>query len=84
MYDRFNTYSTTRPRLRKIVGWTLVLVGFIALIAPIIPGAPLVFIGLELLGLRFILMDKMKALVSREETPSRPLVSLDGAQEKVG
>ncbi len=84
MYERFNTYSTTRPRLRKIVGWTLVVVGFVALIAPIIPGAPLVFIGFELLGLRFIFMDKMKAFVSRPETTPRPLVAIEGVQEKIG
>jgi hypothetical protein len=79
MYERFNTYSTTRPRLRKIVGWTLVVVGFVALIIPIIPGAPIVFIGFEILGLRFIFTDKIKAFIWRQRTPSKSLVSLENA-----
>lgn len=66
MYERFQNYSMTRPRLRKITGWTLVVIGFIALIAPIIPGAPLVFIGLELLGLRFLFIDKIRAFLRRK------------------
>ncbi len=84
MYERFNTYSTTRPRLRKIVGWFLVVVGFVALIAPVIPGAPLVFIGFELLGLRFIFMNKIKAFFSRERANARPLVAIESVQEKIG
>ncbi len=48
-----------RPKLKKGVGIFFVCVGFIALIAPIIPGAPLVFIGFELLGIRFLFIDKL-------------------------
>ncbi len=84
MYERFDKYSVTRPRLRKIAGWTLVVVGFVALVAPIIPGAPVVFIGLELLGLRIIFMDKIKGIIRREKVSPAPVVSLEGIQEKVG
>lgn len=66
MYERFNNYSVSRPRLRKIVGWLFVIIGFVALVAPIIPGAPLVFIGFELLGLRFIFIDKIRTLLKRK------------------
>jgi len=65
MYERFNSYSTTRPRLRKIVGWALVVVGFLALVTPLTPGGILFFLGLELLGLREIATDKMKRLFRR-------------------
>jgi uncharacterized protein YqgC (DUF456 family) len=67
MVDKLNRYTDGRPRLRKIIGWSLVVVGFIALIAPILPGAPIVFVGLELLGLRFILTDKMKNFLRKEK-----------------
>jgi hypothetical protein len=65
MYERFNNYSSDRPRLRKSAGWFLVVVGFVALIMPVVPGAPLVFVGLELLGLRIIFTDKIKNLFRR-------------------
>lgn len=60
MYERFNVYSTTRPRLRKTVGWFLVFVGFIALVTPLTPGGLLFFVGLELLGMRVLVLDKMR------------------------
>ena len=60
MVDKLKNYTNTRPRLRKIMGWSFVVVGFIALILPIIPGAPLVFIGFELLGLRFLFTDTLR------------------------
>jgi uncharacterized protein YqgC (DUF456 family) len=59
MYERAKNFTLTRPRLKKTLGVFFVLVGFIALIAPIIPGAPLVFVGLELLGFRFLFLDKI-------------------------
>ncbi len=65
MIERFNIYSINRPRLRKTMGWALVVIGFFALIAPIVPGAPLVFIGFEVLGLRFVFTDKIKDFFAR-------------------
>jgi len=46
---------------RKTVGIILVLVGFTALITPLTPGSWLVFVGLELLGVRLLFLDKIKA-----------------------
>ena len=60
MYERFNTYSTTRPRLRKSIGWFLVTVGFVALVTPLTPGGLLFFVGLELLGFRVLFFEKIK------------------------
>ncbi len=60
MYERFQAYSVEKPRLRKFVGWVLVVYGFIALITPLSPGGLLFFVGLELLGLRFIGVEKLK------------------------
>lgn len=64
MYQRAKTYTLARPRLKKTVGWGFMVVGVIALVAPVIPGAPLVFVGLELLGFRLVFLDK---LLGREE-----------------
>lgn len=67
MYERFNNYSSSRPRLRKTIGWSLVVVGFVAVIMPVIPGVPLVFVGAQLLGLNFILTDKVKRGFSKRK-----------------
>lgn len=50
MVDKLNTYTLNRPRLKKFLGWFLIVLGFVAIVAPIIPGAPIVFVGFELLG----------------------------------
>ena len=62
MREKINNYTLTRPRTKKVIGWFLVVIGFLALIAPVVPGAPLFFLGLEVLGLRLILTDKVKRL----------------------
>lgn len=62
MYERFNNYTLTRPRTKKIVGWVLVVFGFIALVTPLTPGGLLFFIGLEVLGVRFIGTERIKRL----------------------
>jgi hypothetical protein len=54
MYERFNNYTTKRPRTRKVFGWFLVVVGFIALVTPLTPGGILFFVGLEILGLKIL------------------------------
>lgn len=63
MRERFNTFTLERPRLRKIAGWTFVVIGFLGIIAPIIPGAPLLFIGCEILGIRLITSDTLKRFI---------------------
>lgn len=67
MVDRINTYTLTRPRLKRVLGWSFVVLGFVAVIAPIVPGAPLVFVGFELLGLRFLFTDRVKTFFSQKE-----------------
>lgn len=48
------------PKIKKTIGVVLVLVGLAALLTPFMPGSWLVFVGLELLGLRFLLWDRIK------------------------
>ena len=48
------------PKIKKAVGIVLVLIGLTALVTPFTPGSWLIFVGLELLGLRFLLWDKIK------------------------
>ena len=44
---------------RKIMGIVLIVLGILALITPLTPGSWLITIGLELLGLRILLADKL-------------------------
>lgn len=59
MYERAKLFTLARPRLKKTVGYIFVVIGVVALVAPIIPGAPLVFIGFEILGFRLLFIDKL-------------------------
>jgi uncharacterized membrane protein HdeD (DUF308 family) len=60
MYQKAKHFTQSRPLLRKMVGGVLVLIGFIALITPMTPGAMLfLFVGFEFLGLRFMFLDRL-------------------------
>ena len=53
-------YIYNRPRIKKVVGVILILLGLAALVTPLTPGSWLALIGLELLGVRILLSDKLK------------------------
>ncbi len=53
-------YIRNRPRIKKAVGVILILIGLAAFITPLTPGSWLAIIGLELLGVRILLSDKLK------------------------
>ncbi len=59
MFEKVKNYTLLRPRLKKMIGGTLVFVGILGLLMPVIPGVVLLVIGLELLGLQFLVFDKM-------------------------
>ncbi len=46
-------------------GILLIIVGFLALVTPLTPGAWLLFVGLELIGVRLTLWDKMKEWINK-------------------
>lgn len=52
---------SVRKILRYTIGIILILVGFLALVTPLTPGSWLIPIGLELLGWRILLRDKLLA-----------------------
>jgi len=67
MYEKAKNYTLLRPRLKKTLGIFFIILGVLAVIAPIIPGAPIVFIGLELLGLKLVFLDRIKSRFRRQE-----------------
>ncbi len=57
----FKQVSQPNSPARKAVGVILIVVGFIALVTPFTPGSWLIFVGLEFLGVRLALWDKIKS-----------------------
>lgn len=49
--------------LKKALGVVLIILGFLALITPCSPGSWLILVGLEFLGLGFLLEDRLPAFV---------------------
>ena len=56
---------------KRVMGATLILIGILALITPFTPGSWLVFVGLEVFGIRLLAWDKVKNwLLMRKEKKS--------------
>ncbi|MDO8482249.1 MAG: PGPGW domain-containing protein [bacterium] len=61
MLEYIKKILAANPNLKKLAGVFLVLVGLTALVTPFTPGSWLIFVGLEFLGIRFLVWDKLKA-----------------------
>ena len=46
---------------KKVIGVALIIIGLLALLTPLTPGSWLIFIGLELLGIRLAIWAKLKS-----------------------
>jgi hypothetical protein len=53
--------------LKKVVGVIFIILGLLALVTPLTPGSWLALIGLELLGIRILFLDKIKKYFSKEK-----------------
>ena len=60
MKDFFKKIWQESPKIRKVIGVILVIVGFISIITPFTPVGFLFFVGLEILGIRLLFWDKLK------------------------
>ncbi len=54
-----------RSVLRKTLGILCLVIGLFCLVTPLTPGAWLIFVGLELLGLGFLIPKKLRELWNR-------------------
>ena len=59
--DRIKKISEKNTKLKKVIGVILIIYGLLALITPFTPGSWLIFIGLEFLGIRLVMWDKIRA-----------------------
>jgi len=61
--------------IRKGVGVALIILGFLALVTPLSPGSWLILVGLEILGLRMLLEDRLRAwAAARPHTVSARII----------
>ncbi len=65
MKDGIKKIWSENQKVRKTVGVLLIIIGLGALLTPFTPGSWLVFVGLELLGFRFLIWDKIKGRFKR-------------------
>jgi uncharacterized protein YqgC (DUF456 family) len=56
---KLRAYFKSKPKILKVVGVTLIIIGFFALITPLTPGSWLIFVGLELLGFEILTSEKL-------------------------
>jgi len=57
---------TENPKIRKVTGVILVIIGLISIITPLTPVGFLLVIGLEILGVRVLFWEKLKNWFKKE------------------
>ena len=70
LHKAFDTLARMST-LKKVGGVLLIIIGFLALVTPLTPGAWLIFVGLELIGIRLAAWDKIKAWLANRRTIHR-------------
>lgn len=51
----------SNPKIRKVIGVILIIIGLLSIITPFTPVGFLLVLGLEILGIRVLVWDKLKA-----------------------
>lgn len=68
-----------RTKLRRIAGISLILFGFIFYLIPLVPGTWAIVLGLEILGIRLLVQDKIKERAQRSQLLKKIMHKKDGA-----
>ena len=69
-------YWRAHKNFRRAVGILLIVYGVIALVAPILPGGFLIFVGLEILGFKILLWERFKGWAGRVFSYKKVLIIL--------
>ncbi len=64
--------QTTKDLIKKIIGLALIIIGVAAFFTPLTPGSWLAIIGLEMIGVRLLFFDKIKAWWSKKPLSEAP------------
>jgi len=65
MKQYFKKIWAENPKIRKIIGVILVVIGLVSIITPLTPVGFLLLVGLEILGVRVLLWDKLKKWLTK-------------------
>jgi len=60
MKNKLSSFLEKYPKIRKALGIFLVIVGIISILTPFTPLGILFFVGLEFLGMREALLERLK------------------------
>ena len=60
MKEKIKKFWDENPRIRKVIGVFLITIGLLSIITPFTPVGFLLILGLEILGIRFLVWDKIK------------------------
>ena len=60
MLEKLKNFFAERPKMRRVVGITLIIIGGLSIITPFTPVGFLLIVGLEMAGIRFFFWDKLK------------------------
>lgn len=60
MKERLKKVWIESPKVRKVAGVVLVIIGLLSIVTPFTPVGFLLVVGLEILGVRLIVQDKLK------------------------
>lgn len=69
MKEYFKSVWRKNPRVRKVIGILLLILGFISIITPLTPFGFLFFVGLEVLGIRLLFWNKVKGWLRKALWP---------------
>ncbi|MBI2086635.1 MAG: hypothetical protein HYT69_00435 [Candidatus Zambryskibacteria bacterium] len=65
MREKIRKFLGENPRLRRAIGVLLVIIGLISVITPFTPVGFLLVVGLEILGIRYLVWNKLKNWLKR-------------------
>jgi hypothetical protein len=69
MKEYFKKIWTNNPKIRKATGIIFVVIGLLSVITPFTPVGFLLLLGLEILGLRVLVWDKLKGWFKKSDKP---------------
>ena len=58
--DKIKKFLDLNPKTRKVVGVILIIIGTLSIVTPFTPVGFLLVVGLELLGFRYLLWERLK------------------------
>ena len=67
MLEYFKKLFEEKPILKRIIGIILVIIGLASILTPFTPVGFLLIVGLEMLGLRFLVWDKLREWLKRKK-----------------